>query len=284
MIQCPSCGEEIAENSAHCGYCGAKIEAGSGKQTMIGMAAVSSEDLARVKEETARAREAAEASGDSELGNERSKPAGKLSIPKPGGGSGGSTSDAPPSKPSLGGLAGKLNIPKPGQSATAGAAPPDAKTEMMNAVPGSESNAGAATPGGASIDDVGPTDPMVGGAPSDDWAPADGPPATPPEPAVPSDSFGELPPEGTGPAGAPTASAGGAAEETMKEIEPPSGVSVPESQVSSGPSEFGSGSITVQENMLPEKKSNKTLLIAGVAVFALMFICAVFSTLVWFFV
>lgn len=58
MIQCPSCGKDIADDSVHCGFCGAKIEMGAGKKTMIGFAAVSGDVLKQAAEEARKAREA----------------------------------------------------------------------------------------------------------------------------------------------------------------------------------------------------------------------------------
>lgn len=316
MIQCPNCGEEIADNSAHCGFCGEKIVQGSGKQTMIGMAAVTADDMAQVARETREAREAAE-EGDAGLGNERSKPAG-LSIPKPAGGA-----SSPPSRPSSSGLAAKLNIPKPGQTApagdsdTGGDAPPDAKTEVMNAIrPGMDASqlpiggTSNTEPPSPAIDEAGPTDPMGNGA--------FGTPQTPTATNNPGSSqegsgFGASPPSDDG-FGGPTDSGlgntpaddgfaapsqqgfggtpppsgfGGPStlgEETMKEVDPAgTGVRVPESNA--GPSEFGNQPMTVQENTLPAKKSNKksVLIVAGVGAF-MMFCCiasTIFYNIIW---
>jgi hypothetical protein len=59
MIQCPSCQKDIADDSAHCGFCGAKIETGAGKKTMIGFAALTGDALKQAAEEARQAREAA---------------------------------------------------------------------------------------------------------------------------------------------------------------------------------------------------------------------------------
>ena len=59
MISCPSCHKDIADDSAHCGFCGAKIETGAGKKTMIGFAALTGDALKQAAEEARQARESA---------------------------------------------------------------------------------------------------------------------------------------------------------------------------------------------------------------------------------
>lgn len=128
MINCPSCGKEIADDSAHCGYCGSELEMGSGKKTIVGFAAITPQMMQEAAEAAKAGRPvdldptpaptpAAESEPDEPTGGQH-----KLSfgIPKPGGASAASSGPGVP----------KLSIPKPG-------GPPsqdDAPTQMSPAV------------------------------------------------------------------------------------------------------------------------------------------------------
>lgn len=113
MIQCPSCGKDIADDSAHCGYCGSKVETGAGKKTMIGFAAVTAEQMREAAEEARKAREQATASA----------PPPQPAAPSP---------DRPSAPTPFAGesaVAPKLAVPMPGANAAS-----DAKTAVMSAV------------------------------------------------------------------------------------------------------------------------------------------------------
>lgn len=146
MIQCPNCKEQIADDSAHCGFCGHQLKGGASK-TMFGMAPVSADDIEGVKAATEAAKAAAE-EGKS-LGG-----IPKPSVPRPSGSDGGSKPTLPkPSglnlpKPSATPAApsgpGGSSLPAPGAApadteptaaADAGVPPDEAKTEMMAPVP-----------------------------------------------------------------------------------------------------------------------------------------------------
>lgn len=126
MINCPNCGKQIADDSAHCGYCGAEIKQEKAKKkTMFGMAALGGDELKKAVEE---AKEAKKTKGDG------GGSGGGLKLPKPGQKSGPSQSDSP--KQSGGG--GGLKLPKPGQKKPTPNEAPDedaagmAKTERID--------------------------------------------------------------------------------------------------------------------------------------------------------
>ncbi len=56
MISCPNCGKDIADDSAHCGHCGHKIEVGS-KKTIMGFGGAVDASALRAKLKAAKARE-----------------------------------------------------------------------------------------------------------------------------------------------------------------------------------------------------------------------------------
>lgn len=120
MINCPNCGKKIADDSAHCGYCGHELQQQEKKKTMFGMAALSGDDLDKAIQQ---AEEAKKADKDAE---KDTKPGGGLKIPKPGESRGSSSSS---------GSAGSgLKIPKPGQKSKSDKdkAMGEAKTELLD--------------------------------------------------------------------------------------------------------------------------------------------------------
>lgn len=56
MISCPNCGKSVAEDAAHCGHCGHKLEQATSQKTMMGFA-LSSEDLQKAIQEAGQRRE-----------------------------------------------------------------------------------------------------------------------------------------------------------------------------------------------------------------------------------
>lgn len=262
MIVCPNCGKDIADDSAHCGFCGFEIESGGGKKTMIGFAAVTGDVMKQAAEEAKRAREAA----SSGVGDQASE--GKLKIPKP---------NIPTSvgdEPSSGGLPspGKLSIPKIGGTrdsrppeaiTTDAVSSPDAKTEQLEPVSlAPEPEAPAEEPG-------------FGGAPSTiEERAAAGPQdefgedevATSPTEPPSRDAASWSGPAATTPAGAddPAWAGGGkVAESTMPEISTPS-------------AEGSAGPVVISGNNLPEKSSNK-MLIPLIAVIVLIGGCCIIA-------
>lgn len=115
MITCPKCTKEIADDSAHCGYCGQEIKAKNEKKTMFGMAALDGAMLEKAVQEAQAAKDQAK------------KAEGGLKLPKPSGGLG---SGSTPSPSASGGSAG-LKLPRPGQSADEVEDVGLAKTEML---------------------------------------------------------------------------------------------------------------------------------------------------------
>lgn len=145
MIQCPSCGKDIADDSAHCGFCGAKVETGAGKKTMIGFAALTGDALKQAAEEARQAREAAEAARSQAPSEEPRLKLPKPGLPKPGAPTpAGGTPGPPPLS--------KLALPG---SATDGA-DADAKTAVMPAI----GEAPSTVTEGAVGDELADTDPM----------------------------------------------------------------------------------------------------------------------------
>lgn len=115
MINCPNCDKQIADDAAHCGYCGHQLEDKSKKKTMFGMAALGGDELKKAVEEAKKAK-------DDQGDGAQDKPGGGFKIPGPGqkgaGQSNASQSNASQSnanRPSGGGSGFK--IPKPGQKA-----------------------------------------------------------------------------------------------------------------------------------------------------------------------
>jgi hypothetical protein len=125
MINCPSCNKEIADDSAHCGYCGQEIKARNEKKTMFGMAALGGDQLEKAIQE---AKEAKKAKKDG------SGAASGLKIPKP---AANPSADKPSSQEPTGPMAaGGLKLPRPGEKSAAlkEEDPEDmglAKTEML---------------------------------------------------------------------------------------------------------------------------------------------------------
>jgi hypothetical protein len=105
MINCPNCDKQIADDAAHCGYCGHQLEEKSKKKTMFGMAAIGGDELKKAVED---AKKAKDEKGD----GEQKKAGGGLKIPKPGQKSAGKSTDAGKSSGGSG-----FKIPKPGQKA-----------------------------------------------------------------------------------------------------------------------------------------------------------------------
>lgn len=280
MIQCPECGKDIADDVAHCGYCGAQVETAAGKKTMIGFAAVTDETLRQAAEQAKQARETAENAADQAAGGESSE--GKLKLPKP---------NLPsPAKPagSARGPGGKLNIPRPGgadptDSSDSGVgdpqAPSDAKTEIMSPVSTDAEQAGAPDAGALPVrPDAAPTAPETPSRRA--FANADVA-DTDPE-AFHGDGDGasaptEPPLPGSAEADEPAWSSTGD-EKTMPEVAPavagggPTALSGPDSPT--GPSEFGGAALTPAGNTLPEKKKNP-LVIAALIMAALIAVCCI---------
>ncbi len=112
MINCPNCDKQIADDSAHCGYCGHQIEEKQKKKTMFGMAAISGDELEDAVE---KAKQAKERGGGDDGGGAPKKPGG-LKIPKPGPSSANkSRADQKSSSTKSSGAGGGFKIPKPGQ-------------------------------------------------------------------------------------------------------------------------------------------------------------------------
>jgi|GEM_PF-3492928 len=121
MIICPKCTKEIADDSAHCGYCGQEIKAKVEKKTMFGMAALDGAVLQKAIKEAQAAKDEAQASAQG------------LKLPKPATGASGGGAPA-----SAGGSG--LKLPKPGEASAGGGDAFDdlddddlglAKTEML---------------------------------------------------------------------------------------------------------------------------------------------------------
>jgi len=257
MIVCPDCGKNIADDSAHCGFCGAEIESGGGKKTMIGFAAVTGDVMKQAAEE---ARKAREASGG--LGDQPSE--GKLKIPKP------NIPMSSSGESAAGGLPapGKLSLPKLGAAATSDRPPPEpfataeAKTEALTAV--------SPAPVEPEAPAVPAEQPTAGGAPStieehatpsadvsDEVATA---PTEPPRRTAESSWSG---PSTGAPASAdPAWAAGNVAETTMPEI--------------TSPGASDAGPMVIAGNTLPEKKTNK-LLIPVIALAVLVGGCCILA-------
>ncbi|MFP4600276.1 MAG: hypothetical protein ACOC9W_01770 [Persicimonas sp.] len=127
MINCPSCAKEIADDSAHCGYCGHQIEQKEKKKTMFGMAALGGEDLKKAVEDAKKAKE--ESAGSS---GGKSSPGSGLKIPKPGSSKKGGSSQAGKAS----GSSKPFTIPKPGNKADKKSEPDRegayAKTELLD--------------------------------------------------------------------------------------------------------------------------------------------------------
>jgi hypothetical protein len=108
MINCPKCDEQIADDSAHCGYCGHQLEQKKKKNTMFGMAALGGDELKKAVDEAKEAKkEQADSSGgspSSKASSKASEKGGGLKLPKPGQGSNSTASESKGSK-----------LPKPGQ-------------------------------------------------------------------------------------------------------------------------------------------------------------------------
>ncbi len=243
MIICPECGKEIADDSAHCGYCGAQISSGAGKKTMLGMAPVTADMMAQAAAEAKAAREAAQDAADTEpksLGDLKSE--GKLKIPKPSGAPAPASSSGS-SLPSP----GKLSIPKIGEPTPMEKEPvqagygdelSDAKTSALPSVdeepPG---NAGAFAP--STVEEVAaPSEPPSSFASANEGFKMN---ATDPPVRGPARATNE------------PAWAGGAADGVG-----PQGLD-------------GDGPIVVSGNTLPEKKQNKLIFVfIGVAVMTVM--------------
>lgn len=64
MISCPNCGKSIADDAAHCGHCGHKIEQTTSQKTMMGFA-LSPEDLQKAIQEAGQRRESQPAAAES---------------------------------------------------------------------------------------------------------------------------------------------------------------------------------------------------------------------------
>lgn len=97
MINCPNCSKEIADNSAHCGFCGHEINAQVEKRTMFGMAALDDDALKKAVEE---ARESSQEAKSADAGGQKG-----LKLPTPGGKTGGGERAA---------SEGGISLPKPG--------------------------------------------------------------------------------------------------------------------------------------------------------------------------
>ncbi len=235
MIQCPNCSKDIADDTAHCGFCGAKIETGSGMKTMMGFAAMTGDTLKQAAEEARKAREAAQ--------QERSErrpsvlpqrpsanvPAadGKPKLPQ-----------LPRPTPSAGTAAASLSIdgqPDPVES--------DAKTAVMGAVGGAPSTVeeGAI--------EVGDTEPApYRGAEEFEPKTEPNPPAAETKPEVATPSFGHSGPTDFG--GATGADRG-------------------------GPSEFGSGKMNIAQETLPAKKKTNPAIFLVIGIVLVMLMCCV---------
>lgn len=250
MIQCPDCGKDIADDSAHCGFCGAKIETGGGKKTMIGFAAVTGEALREAAAEARQARLDAEAArGPS------SDPATK---PNP----------ALPARPGRPAPAddGRPKLPQAPRPTPQAGLPAAGPPQFGNLAPGSSARSPESDAPTAAL-------PAVGDAPTtvDEYAVGDGDfgadtdPGSPPTPFSPGSMQSSVP----------------AAVETMPERpalshDGPSEFGGVAS--SDGPTEFGGGApMQVAQNTLPAKKKNPALLIVGIlAVLPVM--CCLFYT------
>jgi hypothetical protein len=127
MINCPNCDKEIADDTAHCGYCGHQLEEKEKKKTMFGMAAL---DGQKLEEAVAKAKQARGDEDDS------SDSGGGLKIPKPG-------QKQRPKSGSKG--AGGLKIPKPGQRKKPVAQEPEAQGAPVGDSPQDSSAAMAKT-------------------------------------------------------------------------------------------------------------------------------------------
>lgn len=256
MIQCPECSKDIADDSAHCGFCGAKIETGAGKKTMMGFAALTGDRLKEAAEEARRARLDAEAAASQAAPSAPSTPSAPPDPSKP-------ATPSLPKRPSqtrpLGDDRPKLpQIPRP---------TPQAGTPM------SESLQKLSVGDDQTTDDNAPTAVMAavpGDAPStvDEEAITDGPDfaadtnPNPPPSAAPK----------TVPVAPPT-------EDTLPELDAADRDGPSEfgsSPTVDGPSEFGTGSnVIIPENTLPEKKKNPVVFIVG-GIAILFFMCCAF--------
>ena len=144
MIICPNCEGENADNAIHCGFCGARLDEGSGnKQTMLGMAGINVDQIRAAAEEARRQREAQQ----QKSGGGGEVPGPKLNLPNLG------SSTPPPSSPSPHSRPGgalhtpKLNLPKFGGTTGAGVGDEDsssAPTAALDAVGGQSGPGGAA--------------------------------------------------------------------------------------------------------------------------------------------
>lgn len=282
MIQCPECGKEIADNSAHCGFCGAEIQTGGGKKTMIGFAAVTEDAMREAAQQARDARDRAEQEANPPQSSDEGGGEPKLKLPKPGLSAPKSSSA---SGPASGSDAPKFSIPKPGGGASQ--APPDAKTEAMPPVRG---------PGqGASPDDTVPDQPPEIDATSD-TEPGDFGAAPPePEPSQQTPRFDDAveasgPPVNT----PPTLDEGDAFSSTPADDdwgEPPADPTLPEvaSEHGEGPTEFGGGAapgggpMVSSDGNLPEKAKKNPVVIAAIAGAALLLFCCIASTIISFF-
>ncbi|MBA2661623.1 MAG: hypothetical protein H0U74_04970 [Bradymonadaceae bacterium] len=116
MIPCPNCGKPVAEDAAHCGHCGHKIEA-TGKKTMMGFAALSPDDLQQAIREAGERKEAAAAP------SEPKADAPKLRLPTPGS----PRPDGSAPRPELKGF----SLPRPEPARAPEGADDTARTEML---------------------------------------------------------------------------------------------------------------------------------------------------------
>jgi hypothetical protein len=103
MINCPNCDKQIADDSAHCGYCGHQLEEKNNKNTMFGMPALGGDELKKAVEQ---AKEAKNEQGENPGEAGESKKGGAFKIPKPGKGA---------NKEDANKEGGGLKLPKPGQ-------------------------------------------------------------------------------------------------------------------------------------------------------------------------
>jgi len=150
MIICPNCGKELADGTAHCGYCGHEIDGGTGKKTMFGMGGIDSEAIKQAAEEARAARQQEE-----------------------------------PASPAAGDETGAPSLDLPAPNTTAGADAAEAKTEALPSV-GDQPAAppptipGPARPGHDTVPDPEPPAAAQGVTGGADLETAAGPPPTGP--------------------------------------------------------------------------------------------------------
>ncbi len=236
MINCPSCGKEIADDSAHCGFCGQKIESRKQKKkTMFGMAALDGDELKKAVEQAKEAKQSGPGGGG-----------GGMKLPKPGQGGG--------AKPST---SSGLKIPKPGQKAPAADADDGAglaKTERIDL-------------SSASLPDEAPQAEAAAAEPAEPELAADGTGFSGQDAFDDSfdDSFGPTNPDGFDSVDEPQDNLG-----SLVTANEPADRFGPGPEANAPPAQGGFGQQEIDTGAAPAEKKSKTGLIIGIVVAAML--------------